>query len=139
MVDEILLATKIAAVRDAVARVRSVLPPSPDLFAADRTAREVVVLNLFVALQECVSLAAHWLADQGLDVPQTYADMFHRLGQRGVIPAALGTRLAAASGLRNLIAHQYGVLDWTRIHALASERLDDLLAFCDELARRRQM
>ncbi len=138
MVDEILLATKIAAVRDAVARVRSVLPPSSDLFAADRTTREVVVLNLFVALQECVSLAAHWLADQGLDVPQTYADMFHRLGERGVIPAALGTRLAAASGLRNLIAHQYGVLDWTRIHALASERLDDLLAFCDELARRRQ-
>jgi uncharacterized protein YutE (UPF0331/DUF86 family) len=116
-----------------------VLPPSPELFAADRTAREVVVLNLFVALQECVSLAAHWLADQGLDVPQTYADMFHRLGDRGVIPAALGTRLAAASGLRNLIAHQYGVLDFPRIHALASERLDDLLAFCDELARRRQM
>jgi hypothetical protein len=27
----------------------------------------------FVALQECVSLAAHWLADQGLDVPQTCA------------------------------------------------------------------
>lgn len=83
MVDEILLATKISAVRDAVARVRSVLPPSPNLFAADRTAREVVVLNL--------------------------------------------------------IAHQYGVLDWTRIHALASERLDDLLTFCDELARRRQL
>lgn len=45
-------------------------------------------------------------------------------------------RLAAASGFRNLIAHQYGVLDWTRIHGLASERLDVLLAFCDELARR---
>ena len=52
--------------------------------------------------------------------------------------AVARTRLATASGLRNLIAHQYGVLDWTRIHALASERLDDLLAFCDELARRRR-
>jgi hypothetical protein len=31
--------------------------------------REVVILNLFVALQECLSLAAHWLADAGLDVP----------------------------------------------------------------------
>lgn len=136
MVDKILLATKIAAVRDAVARIRTVLPPAADLFVSDRTAREIVVLNLFVALQECVSLAAHWLADQGLDVPQTYAEMFRRLGERAVIPIGLATRLAAASGFRNLIAHQYGVLDWTRIHALASERLDDLLAFCDELARR---
>ena len=136
MVDKILLATKIAAVRDAVARIRTVLPPAADLFVSDRTAREIVVLNLFVALQECVSLAAHWLADQGLDVPQTYAEMFRRLGERAVIPIGLATRLAAASGFRNLIAHQYGVLDWTRIHALASERLDDLLASRDELARR---
>lgn len=136
MVDKILLATKIAAVRDAVARIRTVLPAAPDQFVSDRTAREIVVLNLFVALQECVSLAAHWLADQGLDVPQTYAEMFRCLGERAVIPVGLATRLAAASGFRNLIAHQYGVLDWTRIHALASERLEDLLAFCDELARR---
>jgi len=72
VVDKTLLATKIAAVRDAVARIRSVLPDDVAVFVADRTTREVVVLNLFVALQECVSLAAHWLADEWLDVPQGY-------------------------------------------------------------------
>jgi uncharacterized protein YutE (UPF0331/DUF86 family) len=136
MVDNTLLAAKIAAVRDAVDRIRSVLPADSDVFAADRTTREVVVLNLFVALQECLSLAAHWLADEGLDVPQSYAELFRRLGERGVIPPDLAHRLAAASGLRNLVAHQYGVLNWTRIHAIASERLADLLAFCDVLADR---
>jgi uncharacterized protein YutE (UPF0331/DUF86 family) len=136
MVDKTVLATKIAAVRDAVARIRSVLPEDAGTFASDRTTREVVVLNLFVALQACVSLAAHWLADQGLDVPKTYADLFRRLGEREVIPTDLAARLAAASGLCNLVAHQYGVLDWNRVHALASERLDDLLVFCDELATR---
>ncbi len=136
MVDKTLLAAKISAVRDAVARIREVLPIRPGDFGADRTVREVVTLNLFVALQECVALAAHWLADEGLDVPQTYAEVFRRLGGRGIIPADLAARLAAAAGFRNLIAHQYGALDSTRVHALASERLDDLLAFCDELARR---
>jgi uncharacterized protein YutE (UPF0331/DUF86 family) len=136
MVDKTVLASKIAAVRDAVARIRSVLPEDAVVFIGDRTIREVVVLNLFVALQESVSLAAHWLADEGLDVPQTYGDLFRRLGDRGVVPADLALRLAAASGLRNLVAHQYGVLDWTRIYAVASERLDDLLAFCDRLAGR---
>lgn len=76
MVDKVLLATKIAAVRDAVARIRAVLPPDVGTFHSDRTVREVVVVNLFVALQECVSLAAHWLADQAMDVPQTYAEVF---------------------------------------------------------------
>jgi uncharacterized protein YutE (UPF0331/DUF86 family) len=136
MVDRTILAAKIAAVRDAVARVREVLPASPAAFQADRTLREVVILNLFVALQECLSLAAHWLADAGLDVPQSYAEVFSRLGERGVLAPDLAERLAAASGLRNLVAHRYGVLDWGRIHEISSTRLEDLLAFCDALARR---
>jgi uncharacterized protein YutE (UPF0331/DUF86 family) len=136
MVDRAILASKIASVRDAVTRIREVLPREPEAFLADRTRREVTILNLFVALQECLSLAAHWLADSGLDVPQGYAQVFERLGERGVIEAELAARLAAASGLRNLVAHRYGVLDWRRIHEIASTQLDDLLAFCDALARR---
>ncbi len=135
MVDRALLASKIAAVRDAVARIRSVLPADCEAFVADRTAREITVLNLFVAFQDCLSLATHWIADQGVDVPQTYADVFRLLGERGAVTTELAGRLAAASGFRNLIAHQYGALDWARVHAIASERLDDLLGFCDELAR----
>lgn len=120
------------------ARIPAVLPASSDALGADRTSREVVVLNLFVALQDCMSLAVHWLADQGLDVPQTYGDVFRRLGEHAVISSDLAGRLAAASGFRNLVAHQYGVLDWARVHGIASDRLDDLLDFCDELARRAQ-
>jgi len=136
MVDEAILAEKIASVRDAVARIREVLPPERESFRADRTVREVVILNLFVALQDCLSLAAHWLSDAGLDVPQSYAQVLLRLGERGVVAPDLAARLAAASGLRNLVAHRYGALDWDRIHEVASTRLDDLLAFCEALARK---
>ena len=134
MVDRVLLATKVAAVRDAVTRIRTMLPDDPEAFAADRTTREVVVLNLFVALQECLSLATHWLADEGLDVPQTYGDVFRRLGEHDVLPLDLSRRLAAASGFRNLVAHQYGALDLARVHDIALQGLDDLLAFCGRLA-----
>jgi uncharacterized protein YutE (UPF0331/DUF86 family) len=136
MVDRAILAARIAAIRDAVARIREVLPPTPDALRVDRTLREVVILNLFVALQESLSLAAHWLADEGLDVPQSYAQVFLRLGERGVVTRELADRLAAASGLRNLVAHRYGALDWNRIHEIASTELDDLLAFCEALAER---
>lgn len=136
MVDRAVLAEKIAAVRDAVARIREVLPRERNAFLGDRTAREVVVLNLFVALQECVSLAAHWLSDAGLDVPQSYGEAFARLGERSVIPSDLAARLAGAAGLRNLLAHRYGALDWIRIHEIASTQLEDLLRFCEALARK---
>ena len=134
MVDAAVLARRVAAIRDAVARIREVLPETPTVFLADRTAREVVTLNLFLALQETIGLATHWLADEGVMVPDTYGEVFSVLAERGIIDAALGDRLRAAAGLRNLVAHQYGVLDFARVHAVARAELGDLLAFCEQLS-----
>ena len=134
VVDSALLAAKIAAVRDATARVRAVLPESVEAFIADRTVREVVTLNIFVAIQDCLDLAAHWLADAGWDMPGAYADVFTALAQHAVIPNELATHLAAAAAFRNLVAHQYGVLDWRRVYALATSDLGDLDTFCATLA-----
>ncbi len=107
-----------------------------DEFEKDRTTREIVVLNLFVAIQTSLDLAAHWLADAGWDVPATYGDIFSALVDHGVVPGELGDRLSAASGFRNLVAHQYGALDWARVHAIASSDPDDLEAFCAALAQK---
>lgn len=136
VVDLVVLARKVAAIRDAVDRIREVLPETPAAFLADRTAREVVTLNLFLALQETIGLATHWLADEGAVVPDTYGDVFSALVERDIIDGALGERLRAAAGLRNLVAHQYGVLDFARVHSMAQTDLGDLLAFCEQLSAR---
>lgn len=136
MVDSALVAAKIAAAADATARIRAVLPPAVEPFIADRTVREVVTLNLFVAIQACLDLATHWVADAGWEIPGTYADAFLSLAERGVIPRELAVRLGAAAAFRNLVAYQYGVLDGRRVYALASSELGDLDSFCAMLARR---
>jgi uncharacterized protein YutE (UPF0331/DUF86 family) len=94
------------------------------------------MLNLFVSLQESISLATHWLADEGWDVPQSYGEVFSILAERGVLERDLATRLQAAAGLRNLIAHQYGAIDSDRIFMIATNQLEDLLSFCLQIAQR---
>lgn len=136
MVDRNVLARKTAAIRDAASRINEVLPATVDDFVADRTAREVVMLNLFLGLQESAALAMHWLADEGAVVPATYGEAFTALGQRGVIDRELAGRLRAAVGLRNLIAHQYGVIDSRRVFAVARDDVPDLVAFCQQLSAR---
>ena len=135
MSDELRIAAGIADVRDAIARIRAVLPASSDAFVADRTAREVVILNLFVALQQTLDLASHWLAQGGRSVPSTYRDILLALGEAGLLEQGLAARLAAAAGLRNLIAHRYGVLDYARVYAICQTSLEDLAAFSDRLAK----
>jgi len=136
VVDKGLLAAKIAAVADATGRIRAVLPSTASVFIEDRTVREVITLNLFVAIQSCLDLATHWVADEGWEMLGTYADAFVVLADHGVIPRELATRLAAAAAFRNLVAHQYGALDSRRVYAMAASDLGDLDTFCAVLARR---
>ena len=135
MVDRSVLASRLAAIQDAVARIREVLPPTAAVFAQDRTLREVVVLNLFVAIQEALDLASHLLADQGKLVPSSYRTMFDLLAQEGILAEDLARELASAAGLRNLIAHRYGALDWALVHEIAATRLHVLEAFCAVIAQ----
>lgn len=88
---------------------------------------------MFVALQHCLTVATHWLADARLDVPATYRDTFVALGARGVVQPELASRLAAGSGMRNLLAHRYGTLERSKVYAAAAHWLDDLLQFCTEI------
>lgn len=136
MVDSSVLARKTAAIRDAASRIKDVLPATADVFIADRTAREVVMLNLFLGLQESAALAMHWLADEGVIVPATYGEAFTALAESGVIDRELAGRLRAAVGLRNLIAHQYGVIDFRRVFAVATDDVPDLVTFCQQLSAR---
>ncbi len=135
MIDRAILAGRIAAVRDAVERIREVLPTRPEELAADRTTREIVVLNLFVALQESLSVATHWLADEGQEVPASYGGVFKALAEHSVLDADLASRMSSAAGLRNLIAHRYAALDLARVHEIASHDVEDLLEFCDAIAK----
>ena len=130
MVDKAILAGKLAAIRDAGERIRDVLPESADEFLRDRTCREVVTLNLFLALQQAIAVATHWIADAGWEIPASHGATFVSLAERGVIDADLAERLRAAAGLRNLIAHQYGAIDFRRIFDIAQRDVDDLIGFC---------
>jgi uncharacterized protein YutE (UPF0331/DUF86 family) len=67
-------------------------------------------------------------------VPGTYGDVFAALAEHAVIARELADRLAAAAAFRHLVAHQYGALDWHRVHGLATSNLGDLEVFCATLA-----
>ena len=135
MVDRTLLAKKVAAIRDATERICSILPRDLDDFQNDRTIREVVALNLFVALQGCIDLASHWVSDAGWDVPPSYRELFVLLATHRVLEPELANRLVTASGFRNLVAHQYGALDWKRVYEVARHGTNDIDAFCAALAQ----
>jgi uncharacterized protein YutE (UPF0331/DUF86 family) len=105
-------------------------PPEARSLAADVDAQDIVTLNLSRAIQMCVDIGAHLISSSSDEpVPSTMGQTFQRLGAAGVIPAELARRLQRAVGFRNIVVHNYEVIDWEVVHSLARNHLDDFAAF----------
>ena len=100
-----------------------------EVFLADVPARDVSLFYLFLAIQECIDLAAHWVADEGWGEPDDAGTAFDMLAERGAITKETATMLRAATGLRNRIAHGYAMLDYSRVHREAAPGFSALRDF----------
>jgi len=85
-------------------------------FLDDVQGRDLASFYLLLAVQEAVDLAAHWVSDAGWPSPPDAGSTFDLIADRGGIDRDLATRLRAAVGLRNRIAHGYDDLDHERLH-----------------------
>ena len=106
-----------------------------DAFLADPRDRDLALFYLFLAIEECIDLAAHWVADAGWAPPDDAGSTFDVLAQQGVINQRAADTLRAAVGLRNRIAHGYAMLDYRRVQTEAREGVPVLRAFFEVVAR----
>jgi len=101
----------------------------------DPDAQNMVLFAMYRAVQACIDLAHHIVADEGLRVPAGYRAAFESLREAGWVDDDLAARLAGWAGLRNVIAHGYVRIDFDRIHAALAER-GDLAALAAVVAAR---
>lgn len=125
-----------------IARATTWLQDAGDLFGTDADTfvaatrdRDLALFYLFLALQESIDLAAHWVADAGWGVPDDAGSTFDVLASRGAIEYALSDRLREGVGLRNRIAHGYALLDYTRVRTEALVGIPALRAFLAAVGR----
>lgn len=82
---------------------------------------------LQLAIQTCIDIGAHLIAERNLEMPTDYRGVFAVLRDLGLSPA-LADRLASAAGLRNILVHDYLEIDDDLIWE-ALDDLDDLRSF----------
>jgi uncharacterized protein YutE (UPF0331/DUF86 family) len=134
MVDINVVSLKLAELADRIARVRSHCPAQPEELAADRDALDLVAFNLLLAVQSCLDLASHLIADEGWAPVSTARGALERLEEHGVLSGATTLALRDAVGLRNVVAHGYSSAVPAQIHAAAKFGLADLERFATELS-----
>lgn len=104
-------------------------------FLSHAETRDLAMFHLFLAIQECIDLAMHWVSDDGLPPADDYGSAFDVLRENGRIAPPLAAAMRSAVGLRNLIAHGYAQIDSVRVYTEAKAGIPFIRQFLDEVAK----
>jgi uncharacterized protein YutE (UPF0331/DUF86 family) len=133
-VNKVLVRGKLESLRRCIGRIEEKYPSESAELAADYDRQDIISVNLERAIQTCVDIAGHVLADRSISLPSTMSGLFRVLAEESIIDADLAGALSRAVGLRNLAVHEYQELDWKEMHGFLPAALDDLRRFADVIA-----
>jgi uncharacterized protein YutE (UPF0331/DUF86 family) len=98
-----------------------------DAYDAEFRTRLAAQHGVQLAIQVCIDIGAHLIAELGPKMPSDYRGVFEALCSDG-LDAGLADRLADAAGMRNVLVHGYLDVDDEAVWQ-ALEHLDDLRRF----------
>jgi uncharacterized protein YutE (UPF0331/DUF86 family) len=95
----------------------------------DRITYGGVLHHLQLSAQIVLDVSAHLNAELGLGHATDYREAVRSLGKHGVLPADFARRIAALSGFRNVLVHEYLTVDPLKVEKVLKDGLADLKAF----------
>ena len=127
--DKEVVSAKLEALRRCLQRIKDRTPASAAGLLEDYDRQDIICVNLERAVQTCVDLAAHIIAQSDLPAPGSMVEGFEQLGRLGLISEELAVRMKKAVGFRNVAVHDYQKLNLDIVRSILVERLDDFLEF----------
>jgi len=78
--------------------------------------------GLFESIQIIIDLACSIVSEKNLGIPKNYSDCISLLNKNNYLDQGLSSRILSMIGLRNLLVHEYGIIDVEKLY----EYLDHL-------------
>jgi len=90
--------------------------------------------SLQLASQAVVDIATHIITADFASRVQDYRRAITQLGKEGVLPAAFSERLAPLAGFRNILVHEYLVVDPAKLYDVLIRGRGDIREFCERIS-----
>ena len=135
MVDADVVARRVLALSKAIGHLKRSDADDAVRLASDAMLRAAAERWLQIAIEACIDIAYHVVAENEWTPPDAARGSFLTLAGHGVIDRDLALRLGAAAGLRNVLVHDYVAVDLERLARVVREDLDDLAQFGGVAAR----
>lgn len=127
--DRDLLLRKLADLDQYVDQVSEFRTVTVAEYRRDWKTQRIVERTLQMAIEACLDVANHVVADRELRVASTYAEIFDVLGDAGLLEGSLRQAMIRVARFRNLLVHDYARIDPAIVVLILSEGLDDFRRF----------
>ena len=128
MVDRETFSRRLDALDGYLRKLNAFRATSEAEFVRDPGLHDLAERYLHLAMEACLDLANHWIAQRGLTTPDRNRDTFTTLETAGEIAPALAERLRGWAGFRNILVHEYLAIDHAIAYRAIRDELGDLRA-----------
>ena len=135
MVDREVFARRLARLQSLIGDLRVVAAAEPSQLRIDRALQAQAERWTHLAVQCCLDLANHVIADRAWPPPESYRAAFETLAREGTLDAELGAQMGGWAGLRNILVHLYLEVDHERLHSILRTELEQLVTFAQAMQR----
>lgn len=138
MVDSAIADRLLGLLESYVRDLRSLQDMSFAAYRDDVRTQRFAERTLHIAIEACLDLGNHIIADEGFREPADNRSVFKVLGEQGILEPTLQDRLMDMASFRNLLVHSYGTIDQTIVYGILQKRLGDLESFAAAVTRYRR-
>jgi uncharacterized protein YutE (UPF0331/DUF86 family) len=90
--------------------------------------------GLLESLQIIIDISCSFVADKNLGIPKNYSECIELIISNNYLDKELGKRIIQMVGLRNLLVHEYGIIDVQKLYEYL-DHLDDIKEFANAISR----
>jgi uncharacterized protein YutE (UPF0331/DUF86 family) len=90
--------------------------------------------GFFESIQIIIDLACSVVSEKNLGIPKNYSDCISLLINNNYLEKELGSRILSMIGLRNLLVHEYGIIDVKKLYEYL-DHLNDIKDFAVVMSR----
>lgn len=90
--------------------------------------------GLFESIQIIIDLACSIVSEKNLGIPKNYSECIWLLTSNNYLEKELGERIMGMVGLRNLLVHEYGIIDVKRLFEYLNH-LEDIKDFATAIGK----
>jgi uncharacterized protein YutE (UPF0331/DUF86 family) len=129
MVDKALVLRKLAELEQYLGQVREYANVTVEQYSSDWRIQRIVERTLQIMIETCVDVAGHIISDRKYRIPKSYADTFRVLHEENILEKELFETMDKMAKFRNIVVHNYDVVDTSIIVIILTKHLDDFITY----------